>query len=84
MPGRTWIIAPDADSLQRRWEALVKAKPERKEELFRSASQQRKTGRPICQSRGKERIAGFRGQSKAHRERPGRMFPADTLRLPLV
>ena len=34
MPGRTWIIAPDADSLLRRWQKLVKAKPEQKEDLF--------------------------------------------------
>jgi hypothetical protein len=34
MPGRTWVIAPDADSLLRRWQALIKAKPERKEVLF--------------------------------------------------
>jgi hypothetical protein len=34
MPGRTWVIAPDADSLVRRWQALVKAKAERKEALF--------------------------------------------------
>ncbi len=34
MPGRTWVIAPDADSLVRRWQALTKAKPERKEALF--------------------------------------------------
>jgi hypothetical protein len=34
MPGRTWIIAPDADSLIRRWNKLIKAKPEDKEDLF--------------------------------------------------
>lgn len=34
MPGRTWIIAPDAESLERRWRKLVRAKPEQKEELF--------------------------------------------------
>ena len=34
MPGRTWVIAPDADSLLRRWQALIKAKAERKEALF--------------------------------------------------
>src|SRR5581483_4757561 len=34
MPGRTWIIAPDTESLQRRWEALVNSKPESKETLF--------------------------------------------------
>jgi hypothetical protein len=34
MPGRTWIIAPDADSLRLRWRKLVRAKPEQKEDLF--------------------------------------------------
>lgn len=34
MPGRTWIIAPDAESLVKRWRKLVRAKPEKKEELF--------------------------------------------------
>ena len=34
MPGRTWIIAPDAESLQQRWLKLIKAKPEQKEALF--------------------------------------------------
>jgi hypothetical protein len=34
MPGRTWIIAPDADSLIRRWQTLVRAKDDQKEELF--------------------------------------------------
>jgi hypothetical protein len=34
MPGRTWIIAPDADSLRLRWRKLTRAKPEQKEELF--------------------------------------------------
>jgi len=34
MPGRTWIIAPDADSLERRWQKLVHAAPDQKEDLF--------------------------------------------------
>lgn len=35
MPGRTWVIAPDAVSLRRRWDRLVQEKdPERKEVLF--------------------------------------------------
>lgn len=34
MPGRTWVIAPDANSLKRRWDALVKAPAGQKEELF--------------------------------------------------
>ena len=35
MPGRTWVIAPDRASLERRWEALkVEADPVKKETLF--------------------------------------------------
>jgi hypothetical protein len=33
-PGRTWIIAPDAESLRLRWRRLTRAKPEDKEVLF--------------------------------------------------
>ncbi len=31
---RTWIIAPDGDSLSQRWDQLINAAPEKKEELF--------------------------------------------------
>ena len=34
MPGRTWVIAPDAESLGRRWQTLLTARSDRKEELF--------------------------------------------------
>lgn len=34
MPGRTWVIAPDAGSLQRRWARLVAAPAADKERLF--------------------------------------------------
>jgi hypothetical protein len=35
MPGRTWVIAPDKDSLEARWKKLTgEADPERKEVLF--------------------------------------------------
>lgn len=34
MPGRTWIIAPDAESLRRRWQALIEAPDNLKEVLF--------------------------------------------------
>lgn len=33
-PKRTWVIAPDAESLRRRWDALIKAPEEEKEDLF--------------------------------------------------
>jgi Type ISP C-terminal specificity domain/N-6 DNA Methylase len=34
MPGRTWIIAPDAESLLRRWQKLIDAPAGQKEALF--------------------------------------------------
>jgi hypothetical protein len=34
MPGRTWVIAPDVNSLQRRWQRLVTAPKEQIEDLF--------------------------------------------------
>ncbi len=34
MPGRTWIIAPDAQSLRDRWGVLIKAPLDKKESLF--------------------------------------------------
>lgn len=34
MPGRTWVIAPDAASLEKRWQALVNAPDDKKEHLF--------------------------------------------------
>jgi hypothetical protein len=34
MPGRTWVIAPDAESLRLRWSKLIRAKPEQKQDLF--------------------------------------------------
>ncbi|CAN5858007.1 hypothetical protein BH23GEM5_BH23GEM5_16730 [soil metagenome] len=34
MPGRTWIIAPDAESLRRRWKTLIDAPEDQKEAFF--------------------------------------------------
>ncbi|MGB0564573.1 MAG: type ISP restriction/modification enzyme, partial [Spirulinaceae cyanobacterium] len=34
MPGRTWIIAPDRESLEQRWQVLINAPVDKKEELF--------------------------------------------------
>jgi len=34
MPGRTWVIAPDGESLERRWQTLIHASSDRKEDLF--------------------------------------------------
>ena len=34
MPGRTWIIAPDAESLERRWQKLINAPADKKRRCF--------------------------------------------------
>lgn len=34
MPGRTWVIAPDMESLERRWDTLVRAPRDEKDALF--------------------------------------------------
>ena len=34
MPGRTWVIAPDKESLQRRWTTLIQATGEQQQLLF--------------------------------------------------
>ena len=34
MPGRTWVIAPDSNSLCQRWDSLIAAKSDQKEVLF--------------------------------------------------
>src|ERR1039457_2764017 len=33
-PGRTWVIAPDLESLEKRWRRLMAADPQQKEKLF--------------------------------------------------
>lgn len=34
MPGRTWVIAPDKETLEKRWAALISAPDDKKNELF--------------------------------------------------
>ncbi len=84
MPGRTWVIAPDAESLRRRWQKLDQGQGRAEGSVVCSPSQPRSTGRQARQSRGGEGTAGFPRQSKAHRQRPGRLFAADPVRLPFL
>lgn len=45
MPGRTWVIAPDVDSLKARWSRLIaENNPEKKELLFRPHLRNNKPG----------------------------------------
>lgn len=44
MPGRTWVIAPDAESLDKRWKRLIAAPTAEKEKLFHPHLRNGKSG----------------------------------------
>lgn len=44
MPGRTWVIAPDQESLLRRWEKLIQSPANKKEALFHPHMRNGKVG----------------------------------------
>ena len=55
---RTWVIAPDADSLERRWKELIAAPSEKKETLFHATL---RDGKPAIHIRSvvHEALPGF-------------------------
>jgi hypothetical protein len=59
MPGRTWIIAPDAESLRLRWRKLIRAKPEQKQELFVPHLNKGKLGDRHIEREVKKGVPGF-------------------------
>lgn len=62
MPGRTWVIAPDRDSLARRWDTLVAEKDAtRKEVLFHPHL---RNGQPGDKHSRKELKVGLRGHEQ--------------------
>lgn len=56
---RTWVIAPDAASLIRRWEALLEAEPEKKEVLFHATLRGGKPADRHIRSIVREAIPGY-------------------------
>ncbi len=65
MPGRTWIIAPDVESLRARWARLVAEKnPDQKELLFHPHIRKGKPGDKHVRKEVAESLSG-------HEERPG-------------
>lgn len=65
MPGRTWIVAPDSDTLKRRWAALTNALTEEKAELFHPHLRKGKPGDKHIDKEVSSGLAGheFRGIS---------------------
>jgi hypothetical protein len=71
MPGRTWIIAPDADSLHRRWQKLVNAPSDEKELLFHPHMPQGKLGDRHSKRVVKDGLPGFEPRTKSVAEERG-------------
>ena len=65
MPGRTWVIAPDAESLQRRWQRLITARTEEKETLFHPHLRDGKAGDKHSNKIVTTPLAGFEWRTKA-------------------
>jgi len=64
MPGRTWVIAPDAESLRRRWQALIDAPGDQKESLFLPHLQNGKPGDRHSQRVVVKGLSGHEARSK--------------------
>ena len=84
MPGRTWVIAPDADSLTRRWQALIKAKAERKEALFVPHLNNGKLGDRHVKRVVAKGLPGFADNPKPIANERGDCLPPVRYALPLV
>ncbi len=65
MIGRTWIVAPDADSLRRRWKILRDAPSAKKDELFQPHTRNGKPGDRHPAKVLKEGLPGFEFRESA-------------------
>ncbi|PYP82398.1 MAG: DNA methyltransferase [Candidatus Angelobacter sp. Gp1-AA117] len=72
---RTWVIAPDADSLIRRWEALLEADPIKKEILFHATLRGGKPADRHIRSIVREGIPGYQPNLTPLIEEKGSCLP---------
>jgi len=75
MPGRTWIIAPDAKSLEWRWQKLVHAPEEQKEVLFHPHLVDGKPGDKHSKRIATTALAGYKISSKSVAAETGSCIP---------
>lgn len=75
MPGRTWVIAPDAESLERRWRLLIRAKPEQKEALFVPHLNKGQLGDRHVEREVKKGLPGFADNPKPIAKEQGGCVP---------
>ncbi len=59
MPGRTWVIAPDATSLRQRWRALIDAQPLTKDDLLQPHLNHGRVGDRHARKVLKDGLPGF-------------------------
>jgi Type ISP C-terminal specificity domain/N-6 DNA Methylase len=74
-PKRTWVIAPDAKSLEDRWDFLIRAEASRKEELFHATLRDGLPADRHVRSIVKEGIPGFLAKPKPIIEETGSVTP---------
>jgi hypothetical protein len=75
MPGRTWIIAPDVETLEHRWHKLVDAPPEQKETLFHPHVLKEGLGDRHTKRVVREGLPGYDGSLKAVADETGTPVP---------
>ncbi len=71
MPGRTWIIAADAESLERRWKKLVATPKEQMDSLFQPHLSGEKLGDRHSQRVVKQGLPGYEPRLKAVADESG-------------
>lgn len=75
MPGRTWIIAPDRESLVKRWQTLIDAPPERKEDLFHPHLREGKPGDKHVKKVVSNPLPGFSARPSTIADEKGSVMP---------
>jgi len=82
-PGRTWIISPDAASLNQRWRKLIRAKTGAKGRNVSSSSSRRQAWRQT-REQDCQRAARIRRQSQAGCERKGKRLSSTIALRPIA
>jgi hypothetical protein len=75
MPGRTWIIAPDIDSLERRWQKLIHAPADQKEDLFHPHLRNGQPGDKHSKRIVPSALAGYERRPRSIAEEKGLCLP---------
>jgi len=75
MPGRTWIIAPDAESLGQRWQKLVHAPADEKELLFHPHENKEGLGDRHSKRVVRDGLPGYEARAKPVADESGAGVP---------